>query len=84
MDIPSPYDAKGVAEMTAFLWCQYSSIRRVLLHELAHNVHGEHELPFKELDSAHVKHIVAFEKAKTKGKCALPVFPVIAAVTVRS
>lgn len=39
----------------------YNSIRRVLCHELAHNVHGPHGLEFKELDSQLAKEVVAFE-----------------------
>lgn len=38
----------------------YNHVLRVLVHELTHNVHGEHELPFKELDSKLAKQVAAF------------------------
>ena len=42
--------------------------RRVLCHELAHNVHGPHELPFLELDSAIAKSVVAYyERERRSG-----------------
>ena len=40
----------------------------MLCHELAHNVHGPHELPFLELDSAIAKSVVAYyERERRSG-----------------
>ncbi|KAJ7641489.1 WLM-domain-containing protein [Roridomyces roridus] len=45
----------------------YSDVRRTLCHELAHNVHSEHENPFKELNSQLNREVAAFERAAAEG-----------------
>ncbi|KPV75344.1 uncharacterized protein RHOBADRAFT_7631, partial [Rhodotorula graminis WP1] len=41
----------------------YGEVRKVLLHELAHNVHGNHDTGFKELNSQLNKEVAAFESS---------------------
>ncbi|GAA5850203.1 hypothetical protein JCM9279_003564 [Rhodotorula babjevae] len=41
----------------------YNEVRKVLLHELAHNVHGNHDTGFKELNSQLNKEVAAFESS---------------------
>jgi len=45
----------------------YNTIRRVLLHELAHNQFGPHDNDFKELNSKLNKMVVSFEAARNGG-----------------
>ncbi|KAL6309347.1 WLM-domain-containing protein [Sparassis latifolia] len=45
----------------------YREIRKVLCHELAHIVHKNHEVGFKELNSQLSREIVDFERAAAEG-----------------
>lgn len=45
----------------------YLEVRRVLCHELAHNVWGEHDNNFKELNSRLNKEVAEFEVAQAHG-----------------
>jgi len=45
----------------------YSDIRRVLCHELTHNVWGDHDNNFKELNSKLNREVVEFERAIAAG-----------------
>ncbi|KAH7914588.1 WLM-domain-containing protein [Hygrophoropsis aurantiaca] len=45
----------------------YLEVRRVLCHELAHNVHGDHDENFKELNSKLNREVAEFEAAVTSG-----------------
>ncbi|KAJ7580144.1 WLM-domain-containing protein [Mycena floridula] len=45
----------------------YGEIRRVLCHELTHNVHGDHDNDFKELNSQLNREVAQFERAKKEG-----------------
>lgn len=45
----------------------YADIRRVLCHELAHNVWGEHDNNFKTLNSRLNKDVADFERAQREG-----------------
>ncbi|KAI0049099.1 WLM-domain-containing protein [Auriscalpium vulgare] len=45
----------------------YGEVRRVLCHELAHNVWGDHDDNFKTLDSQLTKEVAAFERAAREG-----------------
>ncbi|KAL5513384.1 hypothetical protein ACEPAH_3783 [Sanghuangporus vaninii] len=45
----------------------YSDIRRVLCHELAHNVWGDHDNNFKALNSQLNKDVVDFERSQREG-----------------
>ena len=46
----------------------YNGIRTVLLHELTHNVHGEHDANFWKLFHELERELKAFEKDKKSGK----------------
>ncbi|KAF5362247.1 hypothetical protein D9756_002219 [Leucocoprinus leucothites] len=45
----------------------YSEIRKVLCHELAHNVWGDHDENFKELNSKLNREVTQFERAQASG-----------------
>lgn len=45
----------------------YSDVRRVLCHELAHNVWGDHDDNFKALNSKLTREVAEFERAKKEG-----------------
>ncbi|TRM58731.1 WLM domain-containing protein [Schizophyllum amplum] len=45
----------------------YADIRRVLCHELTHNVHGDHDNDFKELNSQLNREVTQFESARAGG-----------------
>ncbi|SJL13724.1 uncharacterized protein ARMOST_17172 [Armillaria ostoyae] len=45
----------------------YKEVRRVLCHELSHNVWGDHDNNFKELNSKLNKEVVEFERARGDG-----------------
>ncbi|KAI1791839.1 WLM-domain-containing protein [Ganoderma leucocontextum] len=45
----------------------YAEVRRVLCHELTHNVWGEHDNNFKELNSTLNKEVAEFERAQAAG-----------------
>ncbi|THH11276.1 hypothetical protein EW145_g757 [Phellinidium pouzarii] len=45
----------------------YADVRRVLCHELAHNVHGDHNDDFKALNSLLNKEVADFEHAQRTG-----------------
>ncbi|KAK0489298.1 WLM-domain-containing protein [Armillaria novae-zelandiae] len=45
----------------------YKDVRRVLCHELTHNVWGDHDNNFKELNSKLNKEVVEFERARDAG-----------------
>ncbi|KAF9454356.1 WLM-domain-containing protein [Macrolepiota fuliginosa MF-IS2] len=45
----------------------YSEIRRVLCHELTHNVWGDHDENFKELNSKLNREVTEFERARATG-----------------
>ncbi|KAK0501665.1 WLM-domain-containing protein [Armillaria luteobubalina] len=45
----------------------YKEVRRVLCHELTHNVWGDHDNNFKELNSKLNKEVVEFERARGDG-----------------
>ncbi|KAJ3508150.1 hypothetical protein NMY22_g16707 [Coprinellus aureogranulatus] len=45
----------------------YKEIRRVLCHELTHNVWGDHDNNFKELDSQLNREVAEFERANIEG-----------------
>ncbi|KAH7918274.1 WLM-domain-containing protein [Leucogyrophana mollusca] len=45
----------------------YLEVRRVLCHELAHNVHGDHDNNFKELNSKLNREVAEFEAAAANG-----------------
>ncbi|KAJ2915944.1 hypothetical protein MD484_g4489, partial [Candolleomyces efflorescens] len=45
----------------------YKEIRRVLCHELAHNVWGDHDNNFKELNSQLNREVAEYERAVTEG-----------------
>ncbi|KAI0832090.1 WLM-domain-containing protein [Trametes gibbosa] len=45
----------------------YKDVRRVLCHELTHNVWGDHDNNFKELNSTLNKEVAEFERAKATG-----------------
>ena len=40
------------------LWCRYQSIRQTLVHELTHNVWGEHDANFKALNSQLLREVL--------------------------
>jgi hypothetical protein len=46
---------------------KYASIRRTLVHELAHNVHDEHDNDFKALNSQLLREVEAHEAAAAAG-----------------
>ncbi|KAF8323530.1 WLM domain-containing protein [Cantharellus anzutake] len=54
----------------------YSEIRRVLLHELTHNVWGDHDDNFKTLNSLLNREMVEFETAAREGTHTLGPGPV--------
>ncbi|KAI5829098.1 WLM-domain-containing protein [Schizophyllum commune Tattone D] len=45
----------------------YADIRRVLCHELSHNVHGDHDNDFKELNSLLNREVAQFEISRADG-----------------
>ncbi|KAI0730631.1 WLM-domain-containing protein [Earliella scabrosa] len=45
----------------------YKEVRRVLCHELTHNVWGDHDNNFKELNSTLNKEVAEFERAQAAG-----------------
>ncbi|KAF5373334.1 hypothetical protein D9615_007380 [Tricholomella constricta] len=45
----------------------YKDVRRVLCHELTHNVWGDHDNNFKELNSKLNREVVEFERAAAQG-----------------
>ncbi|TBU34162.1 WLM-domain-containing protein [Dichomitus squalens] len=45
----------------------FSEVRRVLCHELTHNVWGDHDNNFKELNSTLNKEVAEFERAQAAG-----------------
>ncbi|TFK48531.1 WLM-domain-containing protein [Heliocybe sulcata] len=45
----------------------YKEVRRVLCHELTHNVHGDHDNNFKELNSKLNKEVAQYEEAVSQG-----------------
>ncbi|KAL1739800.1 WLM domain-containing protein [Schizophyllum fasciatum] len=45
----------------------YADVRRVLCHELTHNVHGDHNNDFKELNSLLNRQVTEFESARARG-----------------
>ncbi|KAH9913557.1 WLM-domain-containing protein [Epithele typhae] len=45
----------------------YKEVRRVLCHELAHNVWGDHDNNFKELNSTLNREVAEFERAQAAG-----------------
>ncbi|KAI0057413.1 WLM-domain-containing protein [Artomyces pyxidatus] len=45
----------------------YSEVRRVLCHELSHNVWGDHDNNFKELNSKLNREVAEFERAAKEG-----------------
>lgn len=49
-------------------WCNYNEVRKVLCHELTHNVHGEHDSKFWELCRKLEKEVVQLDPFGGKGK----------------
>jgi hypothetical protein len=45
----------------------YADVRRVLCHELTHNVWGDHDNNFKELNSILNREVAEFERSRTAG-----------------
>lgn len=45
----------------------YADVRRTLCHELTHNVWGDHDDNFKEMNSTLNKQVAAFERARSEG-----------------
>ncbi|THV02567.1 WLM-domain-containing protein [Dendrothele bispora CBS 962.96] len=45
----------------------YREVRRVLCHELTHNVHGDHDNNFKELNSRLNREVAEYERAVSAG-----------------